>query len=47
MEQTETAIQEVFCKNDAPKSLAKPTGINTHARASLPTKPQARNQQRY
>ena len=34
MKQTEAAIQEVLCKQDAPKNLAKHTGINTRARAS-------------
>ena len=47
MKQTEAAIQEVLCKKDAPENLAKPTGINTCARASPSTKPQARDQQLY
>ena len=34
MGQTEAAIQKELCKKDALKNLAKPTGINTRARAS-------------
>ena len=45
MKHTEAVIQEVLCKKDAHKNLAKPTGINTRARASLSTKLQARGQQ--
>ena len=47
MKQREAAIQEVFHKKDAPKNLSKPTGINTHTRASPSTKPQARDQHLY
>ena len=47
MKQTEAAIQEVLCKKDAPKNFAEPTGINSRARASPSTKPQARDQQLY
>ena len=47
MKQTEAAIPEVLCKKDAPKNLVKSSGINTCARASPSTKPQARDQQLY
>ena len=47
MKQTEAAIPEVLCKKDAPKNLAKSSVINTCARASPSTKPQARDQQLY
>ena len=47
MKQTEAAIQEVLCKKDAPENFPKPTGINTCARASPSTKPQAKNHQLY
>ena len=38
---------EVLCKKDAPKNVAKPTGIKTRVGASPSTKPQARGQQLY
>ena len=47
MKQAEAATQEVLCKKDAPENLAKPTGINTRARVSPSTKPQAIDQQLY